>query len=173
MKAKKIFDVKIIKNIGNPYFRRLKKEYSLFKNKKLKGKKKLLYVGSSNIPQYFKKSNNDYKLYKYNEMQAVKFFFNKIKNSKYRSYLICYRPHPSKSKDKYMWIKKRYGKKYNIELSDAPNLINDIFSSNVVVGCNSMALAVAANVCKKKTINAIPFKNVKNNLPYKSIFLLR
>jgi len=172
--AIKVFDKNIIKKIRNPYIQRIKSEFFKFKNQSIKENKakKILYVGSP-VSINAKKKFNDELYFGYSEKDAINFFFKKIKETKYKKYIICFRPHPSEKLKNYSWVTGKYADNFKIIFSKNDSLIHDIFSSNLIVGCNSMALVISAIACNKTTINAIPFKSIKNNIPYKKVSLLR
>ena len=54
---------------------------------------------------------------------------------------ITLRPHPSEKIKKYNWIKKF--DKVNLKFSKNKSLLEDIFYSDIVVGCETMAMVIA------------------------------
>ena len=77
--------------------------------------------------------------------------------------------YPSENLKKYNNILKKYD--YNIEVCNSTNLLNEIKNSEVVVGCNTLALHIAL-VVKKDVLCSIPTKQ-KSLLPFKQIKYLR
>jgi hypothetical protein len=171
--AKKKFLNQKVKLIPNFYIQRIRKKYLLFKKrKKYVNNKSILYLGSPISKNSISNFNNK-NYFGYTEKDSIDFFFKKIKKGIYKNYSVRFRPHPSEKPKDYKWIIEKYGSENSISISNNFELYKDIFESNLVVGCNSMALVIAAIACNKKSINAIPFKNIKNNLPYKKISLIR
>jgi len=79
------------------------------------------------------------------------------------------RLHPSENREKYVRIIENYRHKIKISTN---NLLEDIASSKIVIGINTMAL-ITASICEKKAINFLPFEQQENLLPMKNIHLVR
>jgi hypothetical protein len=165
--AKKTFNIKV-KKINNYYLDYIKKEfeYKFTKNKKLLKKTNILYVTEPTS----KVKNNQWKLnkYDYDEFSSLIFFLNKIKFI-YKDFKIRLKTHPAENPKKYNYILKKYN--YNIQINKTSNLINEIKNSEVVVGCNTLALYLAI-VAKKNVLCSIPTKQ-RSLLPFKQIKYLR
>jgi len=165
--AKKTFNIKV-KKINNYYLDYIKKEFEckFTKNKKLLKKTNILYVTEPTS----KVKNNQWKLnkYDYDEFSSLIFFLNKIKFI-YKDFKIRLKTHPAENPKKYNYILKKYN--YNIQINKTSNLINEIKNSEVVVGCNTLALYLAI-VAKKNVLCSIPTKQ-RSLLPFKQIKYLR
>ena len=165
--AKKTFNIKV-KKINNYYLDYIKKEFEckFTKNKKLLKKTNILYVTEPTS----KVKNNQWKLnkYDYDEFSSLIFFLNKIKFI-YKNFKIRLKTHPAENPKKYNYILKKYN--YNIQINKTSNLINEIKNSEVVVGCNTLALYLAI-VAKKNVLCSIPTKQ-RSLLPFKQIKYLR
>jgi len=104
---------------------------------------------------------------KYNELDAIDFFLENISAISKENKQIIFRPHPSEKPEDYKWIINKYDR-YNIEISEDKNLIEDICRSAIVLGCESMAMVVALKL-NKRVISSIPIKGLKHCLPFKKI----
>ena len=80
------------------------------------------------------------------------------------------RPHPSEHNDKYNWVMEYPSIK--IEINKNFSLIEDVCNSEVVVGCESIAMVVGL-MTSKRVISAIPKGGKKCELPYKEIEMLQ
>ena len=89
------------------------------------------------------------------EFDALNYFMNNLDQLSLGSEPeIVLRPHPSDPPDKYNnWLSKiSYTK---ISLDSSPNLETSISLSNVVVGCQTMAMVIALNA-GKRVISSLP-----------------
>ena len=82
---------------------------------------------------------------------------------------ITLRPHPSEKVNKYNWVKKF--DKVKIKFSKNKSLIEDISYSDIVVGCETMAMVIGL-LLKKRVVTSIPpnkKSKINISLPYKGI----
>ena len=149
----------------NPYFEDLKEEISLTQNSKNEtGKLKILYVCEP-VAEHALSQHGDKRYWGYTEHDALNFFlknfniFNSIDS-------ITIRPHPSENKKKYLWVNNFLN--LPIEFSKGNKLIDEIIASDIVVGCESMAMVVGL-LAKKNVISAIPPGGRSCQLPHKEI----
>lgn len=151
----------------NPYFKDIillqKKEIK----KKKKFKKKILYVSEPKSAHDkllgIENKNN------YNEHDAIKYFLSNLDFIDKSINQIIFRKHPSEKKNKYKWIKSF--KKVKVIFSESKSLISDIKVSDIVVGCETMAM-VTALLMKKRVISSVPPLGLHDrsiSLPYKNI----
>ena len=146
--AKKEFKNKVkIKQIKNFYFERAKKFF--LKRKKITKKNSeinILYLCEP-IEAHYKNENF------YNEKQCINIFFEKIKFFG-KINKIIFRPHPYEGIKKYNWVLD-LKKEFNITIKKNIDILNEIANSDVVVGCNTVALYLAV-IAKKKVYTSIP-----------------
>lgn len=164
--AKKTFNIKIKKKT-NFYLTHIKKK---IKDKFVEKKKLSKTINILYVTEPTSKVKNKLKLYKYDydEFSSLSFFLDKIKFL-YKNFKIRLKTHPSESLKKYDNILKKYD--YNIKACSSENLLNEIKKSDIVVGCNTLALHIALEA-KKDVLCSIPTKQ-KSLLPFKQIRYLR
>ena len=95
----------------------------------------------------------DERYWGYTEEDALEFFLNNINAIDEIVGKIKIRPHPSENKNKYDWAKN--DSSLNIEIGGNKTLLEEIAESNVVIGCESMAMVVGM-LAKKRVISSIP-----------------
>lgn len=102
------------------------------------------------------------------EFQALDFFLEKVPDLDLgKDIAIVLKPHPSDPIDKYdKWLK--LSKISNICIVNDKNLSNLIAWSDVVVGCETYAMVVAVNACKR-VISSLPMHAHNCRLPYEKI----
>jgi len=155
-----------VKLINNPYLLDIKdklKDYKIINCIP----NSILYM-SENISGNSLRTYGDESYFGYTEFDGLKIlldnrhFLNKNCNH------INIRLHPSENKDKYKDIIQK--NKKLISISNHSDLLEDIASSDIIAGCESMALVVAL-VANKKVYSCLPI-NIKNRLPYNEIIKL-
>ena len=144
--AKDVFKKKVkIKKIKNYYFEKAANFFERKKNSiKSNKEQKVLYLCEP-IDDHHKKKF-------YTEKKCINLFFekiNKIKNIK----KITFRPHPYEKLTKYNWVLD--SKRYNINIKKSNDLLSEILKSNIIVGCNTVALYLAV-LANKKVYTSIP-----------------
>ncbi len=92
----------------------------------------------------------------YNEYEALDFFLSKVKEGDFGCNLqIRIRPHPSENSEKYLPIIQKYSQE-NIQFSQSNSSLEaDLAWSQIVVGCESVALLLAAE-CRREVYSYIP-----------------
>ncbi|TGM25932.1 hypothetical protein [Leptospira levettii] len=169
--AKSIFPLDIVKLKSNPYFESLK---SYFKNLKpaipSSEGSNILFI-CENISDHAKKSFNDERYWGYTETDAIEYFFKNLEKLYIRSGNYTFRPHPSDEIGKYNWILDKYPN-FPIQISNQVPLFEQIAKSDLVVGCESMALIVAS-LANKKVVSCIPPEGKTLGLPQSKIIELR
>lgn len=152
------------KKINNPYFLEIRREYEKHKNVSLVNNNSILFV-SDNISGAAKKQFNNEAYYGYTDMDSLNLLIKNLDNINININKINIRPHPSESKDKYLWAVNKY--KGLVEVVDNSKLLIDISHNKYIAGTNSMALVVAI-LCEKKVYNCLP-RGVASNLPFTKI----
>ena len=165
--ANSIFKDTVIKLVENQYFEDVKIKFKNRKTVKNKSTIRILYVCEP-IIKHGEESN--LKAQGYDEKDALVFFLrNTSKITRGQPYLISVRPHPSESCEKYSWVQKIDP---NINVNKINNLVDDIENSDIVVGCETMAMVIAI-LSGRKVFSSIPPGNFKCNLPYNEIIYIR
>ena len=173
--ANNLFKKTIIKKKLNYYLLSIKKEIENKESKKRKISKnyfnsnlKGLYL-AENISEHALMYTGDENGFGYTEHQSLKFLLDNIKNLKLNIKDLKIRPHPSENADKYEWCKTN---SLIYEISNEKKLIDDILESEVIFGCESMAMVVGL-LAKKKVVSCIPNPNMRCNLPFPKIINIR
>lgn len=156
--AKKIFKLRI--RLKKNYFY----EYILKKSKKLKKKK------SNKITYLYLDEPINQKKRILNPVSPFNFFLDNLYkiHTTSTNYEIIIRPHPSQD----IKIFKKILRYANIKLNYRDSLLNLIFKSDVVIGCETAGLIIALK-CKKIVYSSIPRGYGRLLLPYKGIKELR
>lgn len=156
-----------LKLIKNPYMQFLKQRIEIIKKETKEPKyKKILYVCEP-IAEHAKLQYGDQSFLGYDENSAIRYFFQNIKSLNIDFDQVVIRPHPSESRNKYDWVKKEF-KNFQISIDAENELLEDIMHSEIVVGCESMAMVVALEA-NKEVYSSIPPHGRKCVLPHNSI----
>jgi hypothetical protein len=102
----------------------------------------------------------------YTEEDALSYFLQNINALGFAVSKVKIRPHPSESKSKYDWAIKVAS--LPIEIGGNKTLIEETVESDVVIGCESMAMVVGL-LAKKKVISSIPPGGRACSLPHPQI----
>ena len=161
-----------IKLVPNPYSIDIKKQFSEIESVSKSSScdvENILFV-CENISDHARLSYGDERHWGYTEFDAINFFFENIKVISNRHVRVVIRPHPSDAIGKYGWVVEAYS---NIAvLSKGRSLIQEVAESDLVVGCESMAMVVGL-LAQKKVISCIPLSGHSCRLPQKDIMHLR
>ncbi|MGZ8157553.1 MAG: hypothetical protein ACXWT4_01955 [Methylobacter sp.] len=144
-----------IQLIPNPYFIELKQKIAALEMSKgsvSDGGKKVLFV-CDNISDHARLRYGNERYWGYTEFDAIEYFLKNIQVLGDSVESVVIRPHPSDISGKYDWILKQYAS--IAKLSDGKPLIEEIVESDMVVGCESMALIIAL-LAQKKVVSCIP-----------------
>ena len=169
--AKKNFPDSTIKFVENPYFLDIKKNLLEFKkSNRVQAKlNSVLYICDP-IREYAYLQHGDENYWGYTEESALQYFLSNTDHELFSNKSIVIRPHPSETPGKYHWVHAYYGKQ--IEINNNKSLIHHILNSEIVVGCESMAMVVAL-MAGKKVISCIPKGGKPCVLPYKEIKIMK
>jgi hypothetical protein len=166
--AKKIFLKKKIKLLPNYY--KFDIEKNIIKNKKRYGNN-ILYLAEP-IEDHAIKQHKDKNYWGYTEYTLLEYFFKNIHKITEKVGNIIFRLHPSEARNKYNKIIRNYFNKYKIHLSFDKKLSFDVNRSDIIVGCQSMAMVIAL-YSKKKVFSTLPTNIHKPVLPHKEIIYLK
>lgn len=105
----------------------------------------------------------------YTEEDALRYFLSNIGILGKKIQQIVIRPHPSESREKYQWVNHEFDLPLSISKG---TLIDEVVSSDIVVGCQSMAMVIGL-LAGKQVISSIPPGGAKCSLPQNEIAHLR
>ncbi len=108
----------------------------------------------------------DERYWGYTEEDALEFFLKHIHAIDDMAGKIKIRPHPSENKNKYDWVNNATS--LNVEMGGDKTLLEEIAESDVVIGCESMAMVVGM-LAKKRVISSIPPGGKACSLPQAGI----
>ncbi|MEW7009868.1 hypothetical protein [Lentilitoribacter sp. EG35] len=128
----------------------------------------VLYVCEPIADHAFKNFGSD-RHWGYTEKEAVDFFMTYKKLISHKISKVIFRPHPSEPKDKYDWIRKRYPQQ--VEIGGKLPLLDEVLKSDIIVGCESMAMIVGL-LADRKVISTIPAGGRPCQLPHLDIIKL-
>ena len=168
--AKIIFPDIEVNLIANPYFQDIHNEYKILKDKHehISAGLSILYVCEP-IREHALKQHGNERYWGYTEEDALNYFLANINLFGEDITNITIKLHPSEKQGKYDWLIN----KFNLPISiDQSNLIESVANSDIVVGCESMAMVVAL-IAEKKVISSIPKNGRKCVLPHSNIIHLQ
>lgn len=102
----------------------------------------------------------------YTQLEALDYLMKNIESLGLNIKILRIRPHPSEGCEKYLTVLNRYS--IRIELSMGSSLWDDIAWSNIVLGCNSMAMAASLE-SKRRVVCVIPPQGGVCKLPHAEI----
>lgn len=170
--ARECFPGLSVQLVANPYFIELKQKIAgleMNQGSVSKGGKKVLLV-CDNISDHARQRYGDERYWGYTEFDAIEYFLENINVLGDPVESVVIRPHPSDISGKYDRIVDKYAG--IVKLSDGRPLIEEIAGSDVVVGCESMALVIGL-LAQKKVVNCIPPGGPVCRLPQIDILHLR
>ncbi len=170
--AKKLFPNIKIRNQGNRYLENSSKEIKKNSRKVSMNTKnvRVLFV-AENIREHAFLYHNDEMYWGYSEEEALLYFLENKNHVNKNIVDIKIRPHPSDQINKYAWVKDDYGD--IVKSVDSNNLlVEDINNSDLIVGCETMAMVLALYV-NKTVLSCIPKKGRHCVLPHEGILHLK
>ncbi len=164
--AKELFDQTPVLLKANPYFEDLLEEIAnIQKVKSVNKKYSVLYVCEP-IAEHALSQHGNERHWGYTEHDALRFFLDNFSSLGQPLESIIIRPHPSEFKDKYKWVQSL--KKLPIKFGGEKTLIEETLESDIVVGCESMAMVIGL-LAKKRVISSIPTGGRPCQLPHLDI----
>jgi len=167
--AKDTFSNLKIKLIENPYLLDIKKQLSKLGKIRVEGNSVLYVCEPIREHAYFQYGDEHY--WGYTEEEALRYFLTSIDNIFKAKGLIVIRPHPSENFNKYDWVFDEFNHK-DIKIDNKKTLLEQILGSDIIVGCESMAMVVAI-LAEKEVISSIPTDGRPCVLPHKEIGSIR
>jgi hypothetical protein len=152
--AQNLFPGVTIILVENPYFNDLKKELDEFMMPQEcdPGGLRILYVCEPIREHALRNYGNEHH-WGYTEEGAIRFFLANTDLLGAPIGRIVIRPHPSEPSGKYDWVSQEYD--LRIMTGGAISLIKEVAASDVVVGCESMAMVVGL-LAGRRVISCIP-----------------
>ncbi len=167
--AQKIFADTPVRFVPNPYLQDIEEELiAIERSQPARDAEKginILFVCEP-ISEHGLKAYGDPRYWGYTEFEALEHFFTHIDMIGKKIDRIVIRPHPSEDEGKYNNIILKYGGFTRI--GGKRTLTEEIAESDVVVGCESMALVVGL-LAKRRVISVIPPGGQKCCLPQSQI----
>jgi hypothetical protein len=169
--AKKTFPTTTISLVENPYFLDMQQEFSVHQMNREPCSNfiKILYICEPISAHAFLR-HGDARIWGYVEEEALHYFLSNISALGHPIEHILIRPHPSEPIDKYNWIQHAFS--LPIQFGGGRPLLEEIADSDVVVGCESVAMVVAL-LANKKVISCIPPGGRSCMLPHSKIIHLQ
>jgi hypothetical protein len=168
--AKKIFPDLKITIVENPYMVEIMREIDSSDNLKIsKNICSVLYVCEP-VSDYAKLAYGDSNYLGYTETNALNFFLKNICWISNKIIKLTIRPHPSEAIDKYNWVINK--SPVDTLISNTESLVKQVSKSDVIVGCESMAMVVGL-WAKKRVLSSIPVGGMPCQLPHKKIEYLQ
>ena len=167
--TKEIFPITPVVLVENPYFQDIQKELSTYETKKSASSHSdcinILYVCEP-ISTHALLRYDDGRFWGYVEEEALRYFFSNISVIARPIGRILIRLHPSEPPGKYDWLQHEF--KLPIQFGGTQPLLEEIAGSDIIVGCQSMAMVVAL-LANKKVISCIPPGGRPCVLPHRKI----
>lgn len=152
--AKKTFSGRLIRLIENPYFQDIREDLAAIEALHPSNKDwvSVLYVCEP-VREHGLMQHGNERYWGYTEEEALRYFISNAGALGKSIERIVIRPHPSEQADKYGWAKTEFN--LPIIAGGTKSLLEEVAESDVVVGCNSMAMVVGL-LAGKRVISCIP-----------------
>lgn len=156
-----------IKLVPNPYFEDVRREIAARSAARLprEGGVDVLFV-SEPIRDHSQRRFGDERHWGYTEIDALRYLLNHLYllGKKVRS--VTVRPHPAEPLNKYDWVTQEFGA--GVVAGGRRHLFDEIADSDIVAGCESMAMVVAL-VAGRRVVCCIPPGGRPCSLPHAQI----
>jgi len=150
----------------NPYFEDLRAEFSRVQTSEHRSAtNRVLYVCEP-VADHALRQHGDERYWGYTENDALSYFISNISALGQPISSITIRPHPSEHPTKYNWVSSLCP--YPIKFSREKKLTEEVLESELVVGCESMAMVVGL-LAGRRVISAIPPGGRPCQLPQRDI----
>lgn len=169
--AKEIFQNHPVTLVNNPYVQDIRQELTAVPTHRLPNQNliSVLYVCEP-ISEHALMRYGNARFWGYVEEEALRYFLANVSALGKPIERILIRPHPSERAEKYNWVQREFD--LPIEMGGARTLLEEIADSDVVVGCESMAMAVAL-LADKRVISCVPPGGRACILPHSEIVSLQ
>jgi hypothetical protein len=165
--AKKIFpNIKVIFQ-ENAYFKSIQTASKILKSKIRYDKQNeyILYLCSP-VAEHAKLIHGNEKYWGYDEHDRIRYFMENLHKLKTSSSRVILRPHPSENPEKYSWAIDEF--EPLVSINDSKTLLEQALESEVVVGCNSMGLAIAI-IAGKRAVSLLAPDDADCTIPMKEL----
>lgn len=165
--ARRLFPGLVIRLIENPYFADLRRELAEIPRPPAGETHNLrvLYVCEPLREHALREYGNE-RHWGYTEEEALRYFLGNLHVLGAPIDRIVIRPHPSEPLDKYGWAKKEFD--LPIVNGGAKTLFEEVAESDVVVGCESMAMVIGL-LAERRVLSCIPPGGKPCSLPQPEI----
>lgn len=151
---------------SNPYFEDVLRELNVIRSqRKVSEQPTVLYVCEP-IREHALVQHGDERYWGYTEEEALRFFLDNLCALDYKLLAITLRPHPSESHSKYKWAEGYASSR--VRLGGGKSLLEEIVATDIVVGCESMAMVIGL-LANKRVVSSIPPGGRECSLPQKEI----
>ena len=165
--AKKIFpNIKVIFQ-ENAYFKSIQTASKILKSKIRYDKQNeyILYLCSP-VAEHAKLIHGNEKYWGYDEHDRIRYFMENLHKLNTSSSRVILRPHPSENPEKYSWAIDEF--EPLVSINDSKTLLEQALESEVVVGCNSMGLAIAI-IAGKRAVSLLAPDDADCTIPMKEL----
>lgn len=152
--AKREFSVTPVRVVDNPYFADIRDELLKVPAKTprpIPGVS-VLYVCEP-VREHALRHYGDERHFGYMEEEALRFFLDNAGALGTVIGRMTIRPHPSEARDKYDWA--RTGRVAMVEIGGQRSLVEEVADTDIVVGCESMAMVVGL-LAMKRVVSCVP-----------------
>lgn len=165
--ARSLFPSLVIRLVENPYFADLKRELAELSRPREFAPEhmRVLYVCEPVREHALREYGNE-RHWGYTEEDALRYFLANLDVLGAQVGSIVIRPHPSEAPGKYDWAREEFD--LPIANGGAPTLFEEVAASDVVVGCESMAMVVGL-LAGRRVISCVPPGGKRCALPQPEI----
>jgi len=169
--AKKIFPRLPVTVIDNPYMRDIRQELAEIKMQRVPNHESIsvLYVCEP-ISEHALLRHGNVRFWGYVEEEALRYFLSNAAALGRPIERILIRPHPSERAEKYNWVQQEF--ELPVEIGGVRTLLEEVVDSDVVLGCESMAMVIGL-LAGKKVVSCIPPGGRACVLPHAEIISLQ
>jgi hypothetical protein len=171
MLAKAHFRKTPISLVPNPYFLDMQREIAALKihERSVNARGKRVLFVSENISGHPNLRHSEKGCIPYTEFDAIEYLFDNIDALGEQIDKVVIRPHPSDPAGKYDRIVQT--RSDISRLSDGRPLLEEVVESDIIVGCQSMAMVVGL-LALKRVVSCVPPGGFTCSLPHKQILQL-
>jgi hypothetical protein len=165
--ARRLFPELVIRLIENPYFADLRRELAEISRPPAGDAQSLriLYVCEPLREHALREYGNE-RHWGYTEEEALRYFLSNLHVLGAPIDRVVIRPHPSEPLDKYDWAKREFD--LPILKGGTKTLFEEVAESDVVVGCESMAMVIGL-LADRRVLSCIPPGGKPCSLPQPEI----
>lgn len=169
--AKEIFPHLPVTVLDNPYVQDIRQELAAIKTHRVSSQDSisLLYVCEPVSEHALLRYGNAH-FWGYVEEEALRYFLSNTSALGKPIERILIRPHPSERAEKYSWAQHEF--ELPIEVGGVRTLLEEIVDSDVVLGCESMAMVIGL-LADKRVVSCIPPGGRACVLPHTEIISLQ